>query len=261
MSETDIGFIEHVIVTLSFKIHSYGEEFDYDDFYDKLHSGDDIYEWLGDSHPCRGDVKIDLISPSGTTSTLLPYRNYDFINEEGYDDWPFMSVHFWGENPVGTWTLHTTYRSSSGHVAMKDITVTLYGTRDIPSSVLSIPASCHSSCSRGCFGEGPENCDTCKKFRLISTLECVDECPNGTHSVKNYCTLDSDIEEFDTIVCDNQEEIVSSTLAAIIAVGIVLIIVTILAIAAIFIHNKRTRKQLRFRRLSNINTSTISNSI
>ena len=53
----------------------------------------------------RGDIQVELVSPNGTKSILLPYRNYDFVNVEGYDSWPFMSVHYWGENPQGTWTI------------------------------------------------------------------------------------------------------------------------------------------------------------
>ena len=39
---------------------------------------------------------IQLISPSGTYSTLLSYRDNDNA-AGGYFEWPFMSVMFWGE--------------------------------------------------------------------------------------------------------------------------------------------------------------------
>ena len=52
----------------------------------------------------RGDLRIYLQSPSGTRSTLLDARPQDY-STNGFMDWPFMSVHFWGENPTGTWTL------------------------------------------------------------------------------------------------------------------------------------------------------------
>ena len=111
-------------------------EYDYDDLND--YEGD-IYDWLEDSHPRRGDIKIELTSPQGTKSILLPYRNYDFISAEGYDDWPFMSVHFWGENPIGTWTLKITYKSGSGYVSMSGLSMTLHGTATIPTAISSIP--------------------------------------------------------------------------------------------------------------------------
>ena len=54
----------------------------------------------------RGDLKIALISPSGTKSYLLLPRPKD-RNGKSFDNWPFLSVHFWGENPTGEWKLGT----------------------------------------------------------------------------------------------------------------------------------------------------------
>ena len=118
-------------MSLSIEGVSYYSEYDYDDLDDYV---GDLYDWLEDSHPRRGDNKIELTSPQGTKSILLPYRNYDFINAEGYDDWPFMSVHFWGENPIGNWTLKITYKSGSGYVSMSGLSMTLYGTATIPTA-------------------------------------------------------------------------------------------------------------------------------
>ena len=56
------------------------------------------------SYSRRGDVRIYLTSPSGTTSVLLPEREKDHDPGQ-FRDWPFMSVFFWGEDPTGTWTL------------------------------------------------------------------------------------------------------------------------------------------------------------
>ncbi|XP_046678962.1 furin-like protease 1 isoform X1 [Homalodisca vitripennis] len=52
----------------------------------------------------RGDLQIMLTSPSGTRSTLLARRPHD-ISRAGFDSWPFMSVHTWGEQPFGVWQL------------------------------------------------------------------------------------------------------------------------------------------------------------
>lgn len=46
-------------------------------------------------HRRRGDLSIDLISPSGTKSPILSTRKYD-NSDEGLDAWKFMTVHFWG---------------------------------------------------------------------------------------------------------------------------------------------------------------------
>ena len=189
-SSNRIISLEHVVITATLNIGgiSYYSRFDYDDFYEELYyNDDDIYEWLESPHPRRGDIKIELTSPQGTKSVLLPYRNYDFVNEEGYNHWPFMSVHFWGENPVGTWTLKVTYISGSGYISMSGLSMTLYGTGTVPTSVSSIPATCHSSCARGCSGNGPHLCDSCVHYRLASNLTCVDLCPHNTYSYKKYC--------------------------------------------------------------------------
>ncbi|XP_050451575.1 furin-like protease 1 isoform X2 [Cataglyphis hispanica] len=52
----------------------------------------------------RGDLQIQLTSPQGTKSTLLAKRPHD-VSKAGFSQWPFMSVHTWGERPHGTWKL------------------------------------------------------------------------------------------------------------------------------------------------------------
>ncbi|XP_049766155.1 furin-like protease 1 [Schistocerca cancellata] len=52
----------------------------------------------------RGDLTIHLTSPAGTRATLLARRPQD-VSRAGFQDWPFMSVHTWGEQPFGRWTL------------------------------------------------------------------------------------------------------------------------------------------------------------
>ena len=52
----------------------------------------------------RGNLMIVLTSPSGTKSTLLFPRPRDTLGSS-FDEWPFLSVHFFGESTAGTWTL------------------------------------------------------------------------------------------------------------------------------------------------------------
>ncbi len=52
----------------------------------------------------RGDIEIRLTSPAGTTSTLLAVRPMD-NSRMGFANWPFMTVHCWGERPTGHWKL------------------------------------------------------------------------------------------------------------------------------------------------------------
>jgi hypothetical protein len=187
-SANNISFLEHVVVTMSLTLRSYGTSYDYDDFgYELILNPDHIYTWLASPHPKRGDIQITLTSPQGTTSTLLPYRLYDFVNERGYSSWPFMSVHHWGENPVGSWNLRVSYRSSRGYVSMSGLHMRLYGTTVTPPAVAHIPSRCDHACRGRCSGTGPQSCDVCRLKRVAITRECVSSCPRGTHSYKNYC--------------------------------------------------------------------------
>ncbi|XP_057306500.1 PC3-like endoprotease variant B [Hydractinia symbiolongicarpus] len=76
-SEKEITKLEHVTLTISFQ------------------------------HRRRGDVSIDLFSPMGTRNEMLSTRRYD-DSDKGLHDWTFMTVHNWGENPKGVWTLNVT---------------------------------------------------------------------------------------------------------------------------------------------------------
>ena len=51
-----------------------------------------------------GNLQIFLTSPMGTNSTLLGRRVED-DSADGFSNWPFMTVHNWGESPRGMWTL------------------------------------------------------------------------------------------------------------------------------------------------------------
>ncbi|XP_037535111.1 neuroendocrine convertase 1 [Nematolebias whitei] len=64
----------------------------------------------------RGDLHITLTSPAGTTTVLLAERERD-TSANGFRNWDFMSVHTWGEDPAGTWTLKIT--DTSGRMENK----------------------------------------------------------------------------------------------------------------------------------------------
>ena len=52
----------------------------------------------------RGYLEGFLTSPSGTTSQILPYRANDVMASD-FNEWPILSMHFWGEDPQGDWRL------------------------------------------------------------------------------------------------------------------------------------------------------------
>ena len=51
-------------------------------------------------HGDRGQLEIELVSPSGMSSKLITNHNDP---GDHYLQWPFMTVHHWGENPNGQW--------------------------------------------------------------------------------------------------------------------------------------------------------------
>lgn len=231
---------------MSLSVHSYGTVYDYSDFELELYlDPDNIYTWLASSHPKRGDIQITLTSPQGTTSTLLPYRLNDFINDEGYSSWPFMSVHHWGENPVGTWSLTVSYRSSSGYVSMSGLKMDLYGTTGTPAAVARIPTHCDVACSGRCSGSGPQNCDVCRQKRVANTLECVSSCPNGTHTYKNYC-----LRGPAPTTHPNKKSDLGVIIGSVVGAVVLLVV---LALAAAVITKSRARSDFRFTALRSDN--------
>ncbi|KAJ6662931.1 hypothetical protein lerEdw1_011135 [Lerista edwardsae] len=96
---------------------------------------------LSIAHPRRGDLQINLTSPSGTKSQLLARRQYDSSNE-GFKHWEFMTVHCWGERAAGEWTLEIqdkpySVRNPDVQGKLKEWSLILYGTAEPPSSNLS----------------------------------------------------------------------------------------------------------------------------
>ena len=89
----------------------------------------------------RGDLRIFLTSPSGTTSQLLPPRPKDH-EQGGFDDWPFMSVFYWGEDPSGTWVLNIDNVGSLRNLgAITKWQLVFFGTQDSPmTSALNVTA-------------------------------------------------------------------------------------------------------------------------
>ncbi|KAK7077636.1 Neuroendocrine convertase 1, partial [Halocaridina rubra] len=80
----------------------------------------------------RGALSISLTSPSGTTTRLLNERKGD-DSKKGFNNWPFMSVHTWGEDPRGKWLLHITDNSTGDEKgAIEGLELILHGTYDIP---------------------------------------------------------------------------------------------------------------------------------
>lgn len=84
----------------------------------------------------RGNVMVALTSPAGTRSILLFPRPRDSFAST-FEDWPFLSVHFWGENPTGTWKLEVMNMgqdrpSRPGQGLVRKWQLIFYGTAENP---------------------------------------------------------------------------------------------------------------------------------
>ena len=98
------------------------------------------YYYNGTMWPQRGRVAVNLVSPSGTTSTLLPFRLTDMFPGT-YDNWPLLSTHFWGEDPKGIWTIFI-QSSTVGTISVQVPEVILYGLSQVPAESVEGSALC-----------------------------------------------------------------------------------------------------------------------
>lgn len=81
----------------------------------------------------RGDLNINMTSPMGTKSILLSRRPRDDDAKVGFDKWPFMTTHTWGEDPRGTWLLEVGFQGESPqNGVLKEWTLMLHGTQSAP---------------------------------------------------------------------------------------------------------------------------------
>ncbi|XP_035256082.1 neuroendocrine convertase 2-like [Anguilla anguilla] len=81
----------------------------------------------------RGDLSINMTSPMGTKSMLLGRRPRDDDAKVGFDKWPFMTTHTWGEDPRGPWLLEVAFEGDAPQRGvLKEWTLMLHGTQSAP---------------------------------------------------------------------------------------------------------------------------------
>jgi subtilisin-like proprotein convertase family protein/subtilisin family serine protease len=92
-------------------------------------------------HPDRGELEIELVSPGGTVSRLAETHTSGFLDfstgqfnttprdeNANYPNWTFSTVHNWGEDSRGLWTLKVADRKKNNFGLLNSATLTLYGT-------------------------------------------------------------------------------------------------------------------------------------
>ena len=136
----------------------------------------------------RGLLEVFLTSPAGTNSVILPLRH---IDDSSFPiiDWTLMSIHFWGEDPRGTWKLTVNNYNWQGKAIVIVDEVMLHGVKSPPQAVSTIPSTCSLECDPNkIYGVlEPANCDSCASLRMASTLNCIDKCPKGLTERNGYC--------------------------------------------------------------------------
>lgn len=91
------------------------------------------------SHARRGDLTIQLVSPSGTVSTLAGQSRYDVGAD--YTGWTFTSVRHWGESSRGVWSVIASEADDDIDGTIGTATITLYGSAYPAIELLTDPPS------------------------------------------------------------------------------------------------------------------------
>ncbi|KAI1230577.1 hypothetical protein IHE44_0010043 [Lamprotornis superbus] len=139
----------------------------------RIRSLEHVQVQLSLSYSRRGDLVVALSSPMGTTSTLVTVRPYD-TSQDGYQDWTFMSTHFWDENPKGIWMLQLENRGDDSNTGqLTSFILHLHGTdEDMPArgSAATTTDECLKRDEQGA-------CEDCGSSLYTHHGSCLSYCP------------------------------------------------------------------------------------
>ncbi|XP_030078779.1 furin-like protease 1 isoform X1 [Drosophila hydei] len=176
----------------------------------------------------RGDIQLYLKSPANTRVTLLTSRIHD-NSRSGFNQWPFMSVHTWGESPHGNWQLeihnegrymaqitqwdlifygtevpaqpddqpHQSQQSQfhlyGNDMAHNDIEHDASGQWRNMQQVGEVGMSQDRSNAAACLKWSDQKCLDCQEPSYFYQDLCYDECPQHTYPQTNADELDMDV--------------------------------------------------------------------
>ncbi|XP_062888057.1 proprotein convertase subtilisin/kexin type 4-like isoform X1 [Mobula hypostoma] len=152
------------------------------------------------SYSRRGDLRISLISPSGTCSRLVDVRPYD-TSSNGYRDWSFMTTHCWDEDPKGVWTLEIENKGNSRNTGfLSYFKMILYGT-DEDMMARQMKDTVISDCVK--WNEDGL-CQECHGVFAIFGHLCLKYCPPHYYSVSRTLnkTVNGVRRSFTVLACD-----------------------------------------------------------
>ena len=127
------------------------------------------------NHKSRGSLRIVLTSPAGTRSELLAPRDRDY-SSDGFQNWPFMTVFSWGENPAGIWKLEVTdTKGLEGE--FKKWSIRLYGTCEEHRNINPNDSKmCNQKCKKECAEPFNKSCPNCTLFCHCDLGKCLPLC-------------------------------------------------------------------------------------
>lgn len=127
------------------------------------------------THKSRGSLRIVLTSPAGTRSELLAPRDKDY-SSDGFQNWPFMTVFSWGENPVGIWKLEVSdTKGLDGD--FKKWSIRLYGTCEDHRKISPNDSKlCNQKCKKDCAEPFNNSCPNCTMFCHCDFGRCLPLC-------------------------------------------------------------------------------------
>lgn len=127
------------------------------------------------SHKSRGSLRIILTSPAGTKSELLAPRDRDY-SSHGFQNWPFMTVFSWDENPAGLWKLEVT-DTKGFEGEFKKWSIRLYGTCEDHRNITPTDSKmCNKVCRKGCEEPFNDLCPNCSMLCHCDLGKCLPLC-------------------------------------------------------------------------------------
>jgi subtilisin-like proprotein convertase family protein len=115
-------------------------------------------------HSSRGDLRIVLVSPSGTESLLaVPHSDYN----HNYPNWPFMTVRCWGESSVGKWKVRISDEGAQDSGFIRGLSLKIFGSH--PSSSVQVTSVSQAEVQGRSNGNGiPEPGEFITKTLVLS---------------------------------------------------------------------------------------------
>ncbi|XP_039104048.1 proprotein convertase subtilisin/kexin type 4 isoform X2 [Hyaena hyaena] len=140
----------------------------------RIRSLEHVQAQLSLSYSRRGDLEISLTSPMGTRSTLVAIRPLD-VSGQGYNNWIFMSTHFWDEDPQGLWTLGLENKGNYFNTGtLYRYTLLLYGTAEDMTARPPGPQVTSSACVQR---DTEGLCQECHGLACVLGHPCLSSCP------------------------------------------------------------------------------------